>query len=178
VAVALAQFWALRLDQSEAQSAALRQLASSAPSRSAWGVLGGIRLEQGRIAEALPLLQKASSLEAVGGTDTRDSLALAKANIEGVRKGVPGASLDAAAAALLRAEALAARLAKGKRAATWFSAGLFWADMGRPADAVAALKIAVALQPDDWVDEGNGLRYKSAGLASYYQQMLAGASER
>lgn len=177
-AVAVAQFWALRRDQWEAQAAAQTQLASPAPSRSAWGVLGGIRLEQGRIAEALPLLEKASSLEAIGGTDTRDSLALAKANIEGVRKGLPGASLAAAAAALLRAEALASRLAKGKQAATWFSAGLFWADMGRPADAVASLKIAVALQPDDWVDEGNGLRYKSAGLASYYQQMLAGASER
>jgi tetratricopeptide (TPR) repeat protein len=178
VGAAVARFWALRLDSSEAERVAQKELASPRPARSAWGVLGTIRLEQGRIAEALPLLRKASALEAAAGTDSRDTLSLAKANLEGVRKGVPGASRSDAAAALQVAQALAPRLPQGKRAATWFSAGLFWQDLGRQTEALEALKNAVALQPDDWVDEGGGVRYKSAGLASYYQQMLAGALER
>jgi tetratricopeptide (TPR) repeat protein len=173
----LAQFWALRLDSGRAEQEAQRELASATPGRSAWGVLGSIRLDQGRIAEALPLLRKASALEAAAGDDSQDTLALAKANLEGAQKGIPGASRQDAEAALVQAQALAPRLPKGRSAATWFSAGLFWQDLGRQDYAVADLQKAVALQPDDWVDEGGGLRYKSAGLSAYYQKMLAGASE-
>jgi tetratricopeptide (TPR) repeat protein len=177
VAAVLAQYWALRSDSSAAEQEAQRELASPSPGRSAWGVLGGIRLDQGRIAEALPLLRKASALEAASGTDSQDTLALAKANLEGSLQGLPGASRRDAEVALFLAQALAPRLAKGKQAATWFSAGLFWQDLGRPNEAVADLQKAVALQPDDWVDEGGGVRYKSAGLSAYYQKMLAGAME-
>lgn len=177
VGAVLAQFWALRSDSSAAEREAQKELASPAPRRAAWGVLGTIRLEQGRIAEALPLLRKAAALEAVAGDDARDTLALAQADLEGARKGIPGASLQDAEAALLEAEALASRLPKGRMAATWFSAGLIWQDLGRPKESIQDLKKAVALQPDDWVDEGGGVRYKTAGLSAYYQKMLAGAME-
>jgi tetratricopeptide (TPR) repeat protein len=177
VAGVLAQFWALRSDSGRAEREAERELASPAPGRPAWGVLGSIRLDQGRIAEALPLLRKASALEAAAGDDSQDTLALAKANIEGASKGLPGASRRDAETALVLAQALAPLLPKGKSAATYFSAGLFWQDLGHPDEAVEDLKKAVALQPDDWVDEGGGVRYKSAGLSAYYQKMLAGASE-
>ena len=173
----LFQFGAMRLDRYEAEAAALRDLASPTPKRSAWGVLGTIRLEQGRIAESLPLLEKAAALESGSGTDTHDTLALAEANIEGARRGVAGAGYAGAEAALLRAQTLAQGLPTGKRAATWFSAGLFWQAMGDPDRARQALRTAVVLQNDDWVDEGGGLRVKSAGLAAYYQKMLAGALE-
>jgi tetratricopeptide (TPR) repeat protein len=177
VGAVVAQFWALRADSSAAEREAQKELASPAPGRAAWGVLGSIRLEQGRIAEALPLLGKAAALEAVAGNDARDTLALAQANLEGAGKGVPGTSRQDAATALLQAQALAPRLPKGKQAATWFSAGLIWQDLGRTTESIQDLKKAVALQPDDWVDEGGGVRYKSAGLSAYYQKMLAGAME-
>jgi len=175
--LALGQFLALRSDRSAAEAAALRELASPAPKRDAWGVLGTIRLEQGRVADALPLLVKAASLEAETGVDTRDSLSLAKANLDGLSLGVPGASAAGAESALLQAQGEAEHLAQGKRAATWFSAGEFWLRMGRRSEALAALRKAVALQRDDWGDEGGGLRFKSAGISAYYQRMLAGAQE-
>lgn len=175
--LALAQFLALRSDRAAAEVAAVKELSSPAPKPDAWGVLGTIRLEQGRVAEALPLLAKAAALEAVSGKDTRDSLALAKANLDGLRLGLPGASAAAATAALLQAQREAEHLASGKRAATWFSAGEFWLAMGRKREAVGALRKAVDLQRDDWVDEGGGLRFKSAGISAYYQRMLAGALE-
>ena len=145
----LSQFWALRSDSGRAEQEAQRELASAAPGRSAWGVLGSIRLDQGRIAEALPLLRKASSLEAAAGDDSQDTLALAKANLEGALKGLPGASRRDAESALVLAQALAPHLPKGKSAATYFSAGLFWQDLGRPKEAVEDLEKAVALQLDD-----------------------------
>lgn len=175
--LSLAQFLALRSDRSAAEAAALRELASGKPKRDAWGVLGTIRLEQGRLSEALPLLAKAASLEAESGADTRDSLALAKANVDGLKQGLPGASTAAAERALLQAQSEAEHLAPGKRAATWFSAGEFWLEMGQKDKAVAALRKAVSLQRDDWVDEGGGMRFKSAGISAYYQRMLAGALE-
>jgi tetratricopeptide (TPR) repeat protein len=177
LAPAIAQFWALRSDSRAAEAAALRELASQKPNPAAWGVLGTIRLEQGRVAEALPLLVKAAALEAKDPRDTRDSLALAKANLDGLALGLPPASLQGAEAALQQAQGEAQNLAPGKRAATWFSAGEYWQQMGRKAEAIAALRTAVALQKDDWVDEGGGLRFKSAGISAYYQKMLAGALE-
>lgn len=173
----LAQYWALRSDRNSAEIAAEAELVKPVPKRDAWGVLGTIRLEQGRIADALPLLQKAAALEKAGGHDTRDSLSLVKANLEGAAAGIPGASLQAAAADLEQAQVLAESLPKGKRAATWFRAGMFWEDLGRKQEAVRALRKAVSLQSDDWVDLGGGVRYKSAGLSAYYQKMLAGALE-
>jgi tetratricopeptide (TPR) repeat protein len=173
----LAQFLAQRRDSRDAERAAEKELSGSLPRREAWGVLGTIRLEQGRIAEALPLLRKASQLEAVAGLDTRDTLALAKADLDGCSRGVPGATRREAEQALERAEALAPKLPQGRQAAAWFSAGLYRQELGDRPRTLADLGKAVALQRDDWVDEGNGLRYKSAGLSAYYQKMLAGATD-
>jgi tetratricopeptide (TPR) repeat protein len=175
--VLLGQYWALGSDRSGAEREAEKELASLRPRRAAWGVLGTIRLEQGRINEALPLLRKASDMEAAAGDDSHDTLALVQAELKGAGEGMPGASQKAAERALLRAEALAPKLPQGRQAATWFSAGTFWQELGRRKKAVADLQLAVALQPDDWVDDGGGRRYKSAGLSAYYQKMLAGAME-
>jgi tetratricopeptide (TPR) repeat protein len=172
------RFALIRWDQHRAEAAAQAELTRPQPEPAAYGVLGGIRLEQGRLAEALPLLQQAAVWEAAQARDTRDSLCLAKAEIDGAAQGIPGASKDAAAQALRQAERLAAGLASGKQAQTYFSAGLFWRQMGRPDEALKDLRLAVRLQPDDWVDlgpaEGRG---KTSGLAGYYQKMLAAAEQ-
>ena len=80
--------------------------------------------------------------------------------------------------ALRQAERLAVGLASGKQAQTYFSAGLFWRQLGRKDEALTDLQQAVRLQPDDWVDlgpvEGRG---KTPGLAGYYQKMLAAAEQ-
>jgi|GEM_PF-3028036 tetratricopeptide (TPR) repeat protein len=172
------RFALIRWDQHRAEAAALAELARPQPLPAAYGVLGGIRLEQGRLAEAIPLLQKAAVWEASQGRDTRDSLCLAKAEIDGAAKGVPGANQAAAAQALQQAERLAVGLAQGKQAQTYFSAGLFWRQLGHRDEALRDLRTAVRLQPDDWVDlgplEGRG---KTSGLAGYYQKMLAAAEQ-
>lgn len=175
IVIAAWRFWRIQDDVRQAEARSLAELAKPQPMPAAYGVLGSIRLDQGRLAEALPLLQKASALELADGRDTRDSLTYAKALIAASKAKVAGASLDAADQALKQALQLADKQAQGKRAATYFSAGLFWRDMGHKADAVKALEKACALQPDDWVAGPAGLRYKSRGLSSYYQKMLASA---
>lgn len=170
----LAHFIALKADRWQAEKAAEGELAGPAPKPDAYGVLGAIRLEQGKLDKAIPLLAKAAALEQAQGRDTRDTLCLAKAQIEGAKAGVPGASQDQAETALKTALRMADKLGPSKRAATYFSAGLFWRGLGRKDEAVKALRTAVDLQRDDWVDEGQG-RHKSAGLSAYYQRMLASA---
>jgi tetratricopeptide (TPR) repeat protein len=150
---------------------AVAELAKPAPDPAAYGALGSLRLDQGRLEEALPLLEKAVLIEAKAGQDTRDTLTLAKAHLRGLARGLAGASKAQAETALRAAEARAAKLPQGRAAATYFSAGMFWKEAGEPALSSAALKKAMDLQPDDWVDEGGGVRYKQRGLASYYQKM-------
>jgi tetratricopeptide (TPR) repeat protein len=170
VALAVGRFSLIYWDRFQAERAATAELAHPGPASAAYGVLGGIRLEQGRLAEAVPLLQQAAAIELADRSGTRDTLCLAKALI--------GLDRPAeAAAALKQAEALTDKAAQGQRARTYFSAGLFWRQMGRKAEAVADLRQAVALQPDDWVDLGPGGREKSAGLSGYYQKMLAAAEQ-
>lgn len=173
----LGRFALIRWDQHRAERAAMAELAKPRPLPAAYGVLGGIRLEQGRLAEAIPLLQQAARWEASQGRDTRDSLCLAKAQIDGSAQGVPGANLGAATDALLQAERLAKALPVGKQSQTYFSAGLFWRQMGRHREALQDLGLAVKLQPDDWVDLGPEGREKTPGLAGYYQKMLAAAEQ-
>lgn len=175
VAIGLWRMWDMHSDLKAAEAAAVAELAKPQPLPGAYGVLGSVRLDQGRLDEALPLLQKAAAFELQRGQDTRDSLTYAKAHIVGAKKGVAGANLEAADAALRQALQIADKLAKGKRAATYFSAGIFWRDLGKKAEAVKALETACALQPDDWVEGPAGQRYKSSGISSYYQKMLAGA---
>jgi tetratricopeptide (TPR) repeat protein len=170
VALTVGRFSLIRWDRFQAERAASAALAGPSPVPAAYGVLGGIRLEQGRLAEAVPLLQKAAALEMAGHQGTRDTLSLAKALI-GLGR------LDEAAAALKQAEALTDKAPQGEQARTYFSAGEFWRQMGRKPEALADLRRAVALQPDDWVDLGPGGREKSAGLSGYYQKMLAAAEQ-
>ena len=176
--LALGRFALIRLDQRRAESLAEDELAKPQPRPQAYGVLGGIRLEQGRVAEALPLLQAAAGWEAAQGRDTRDSLGLAQAQILGAAQGLSNASKAAAGAALAQAERLAGPLSPGKRAQTYFSAGMFWRQLGQKDKALQDLRLAVSLQPDDWVDLGpEGGREKTQGLAVYYQKMLAAAEQ-
>jgi tetratricopeptide (TPR) repeat protein len=175
VGIAAFRLWHLYAGLNEEQALGEAELKKPQPRPEAYGSLGSIYLEQGRVAEALPLLEKAAAIEAAAKTSTQDSLTLAKAEIEGSEQGVPGASTGTAAAALQQSLALAQGLAVGRQAATYFSAGLFYRELHRKAEALAALQKAVALQPDDWVDEGAGIRYKKSGLSGYYQKMLAAA---
>lgn len=176
VGIGIWRLWVIHSDLKGAERVAEAELAKPQPQAFAYGVLGSVRLDQGRIAEALPLLQKAAALELAQGRDTHDSLTYAKAHIVGSERKVPGASLEGADQALKQALVLADKQPTGKRAATYFSAGLFWREMGgHKEQAVKALETAVALQPDDWVQGPAGQRYKSKGLAGYYQKMLAGA---
>jgi tetratricopeptide (TPR) repeat protein len=173
----LGRFVLIRWDQHRAEAAALAELAKPQPMPTAYGVLGGIRLEQGRLAEAIPLLEQAARWEASQSRDTRDSLCLAKAQIDGAAQGVSGASQGGAEDALEQAERLAKGLPTGKQAQTYFSAGLFWRQLGRHGRALQDLRLAVRLQPDDWVDLGPEGREKTTGLAGYYQKMLAAAEQ-
>ncbi|MGH7441886.1 MAG: hypothetical protein ACREKE_04345, partial [bacterium] len=122
VAAVVLVFVEQTLDFRSAERVAEVQVASASPLKESWGVLGEVRLKQGRIAAALPLLERAAELERVDGTDARGTLTLAKAEIEGAHAGVPGASLGAAERALAQAEALAPRLPKDHQAEDWFSA--------------------------------------------------------
>jgi tetratricopeptide (TPR) repeat protein len=167
--------WRLRTGLHEEQLLAEAELTKAQPKADAYGSLGAIYLDQGRIAEALPLLERAAQIEAAGKKDTQDSLTLAKAHLLGSQKGVAGALTSSAVAALAQSLELAQGLPTGRQAATYFSAGLFYRQLGKKAEALAALEKAVAMQPDDWVDEGAGVRYKKAGLSGYYQKMLAAA---
>lgn len=170
VSLALGRFGWIQWDLHRAERQATRELAQPVPAPAAYGVLGGIRLDQGRLDEALPLLQKASELEWAAGAGSRDTLTLAKAEISSGHD-------EAAEAALRRAEALSEKLAKGQQARTLFSAGLFWSQLGQKPQALLDLRRAVALQTDDWVGLGPGRREKVAGLAGYYQKMLAAVEQ-
>ena len=175
VGIGAYRVWRFRANVNEELALAEAELKKPQPRPEAYGSLGAIYLDRGRVAEALPLLEKAAALESAGKTGTQDHLTLAKAHLLGSRKGLPGATQARAAEALKQSLALAEGLAVGRKAATYFSAGVFYRQLGRKDEALVALGKAVALQPDDWVDEGQGVRYKKAGLSGYYQKMLAAA---
>lgn len=175
VAIGVARVWNFRHGIQEEQRLAETELQKAQPNPQAFGSLGSIYLDQGRLDEALPLLEKAAAIEGASKAGTQDHLTLAKALILGSQKGLPGASQAKAAEALQQSLALAEGLPSGRKAATYFSAGIFYRQLGRKDEALKALEKAAALQPDDWVDEGQGVRYKKSGLASYYQKMLAAA---
>jgi len=175
VAIAAWRFWQIHSDVKRAEAAAEAELASAQPRPQAYAVLGSIRLDQGRLAEALPLLEKAAAFEAAAGRDTHDTLTLAKARILAAKRGLPGADAKSAAQALEQSLALADKQAQGKRAATYFSAGLFFKELGERERAVKALEKAVELQPDDWVLGPDGKKFKSSGISGYYRKMLIAA---
>ncbi len=176
VAIGAWRLWVIYSDIGASERWALAQIAAPKPDTRAWGVLGSVYLDQGKIAQALPLLLKATQVEVDRDATGRDWLTLAKAQMLGSAQGLSIASKVQAEAALAKAESIAATLAQGRAAATYFSAGLFYQELGLQDKAVAALSKAVALQADDWVDQGAGQRYKQRGIASYYAKMLAAAT--
>lgn len=175
VAIGVYKVWKYHRGVAAAKAWAEAELEKPKPDPLAYGVLGGIALDQGRLDEALPLLAMAVKVEAARGESAQDHLTFAKAHIEGSKKGLPGAGREAALKALEAAQGLASKLPQGRAAATWFGVGLQYRSLGEKQRAIACFSKAAELQPDDWVDEGPGKRYKKRGIASYYQKVLAGA---
>jgi Flp pilus assembly protein TadD len=153
------------------------ELKKPAPDPQAYGVLGSQLLSDGRTAEAEPLLKRAAELEAQEGKRVTARVLRAEALLEGLKKGLPGFSRDEAAKVVSEIEAVAPKLPQGRAAAAWHAAGKLWIHVGEREKAVKALAEAVRLQQDDWVDEGEGRRYKSRGVASIYAKDLAGAAQ-
>jgi tetratricopeptide (TPR) repeat protein len=169
------RLWRFYRDLGLEQAAAEAELQKAAPRPGAHGSLGAIYMNQGRVADALPLLQTASDLELKSKFSVHDTLTLAKAQILGSQKGLPGSLSVTAQANLRRSLQLAEAFAPGRKAAAYSTAAELYGLLGDKKAALAAWQRAVALQPDDWVDEGQGVRYKVAGLSGYYQKMLAAA---
>jgi tetratricopeptide (TPR) repeat protein len=151
------------------------ELKKAEPNPLAYGALGTMALNEGRVAEALPLLKKASALEAASKSSVQAHLIFVEAQLEGVKHAVAGGSKDEAQAALKELLGYADALPQGQRAAAWHGAGKLYAAMDEKEKARECLKKASELQPDDWVDEGGGRRYKHRGIASTYQKDYAGA---
>lgn len=157
---------AIHAEQAWAQA----ELAKAQPAPAAYGVRGAGLLADGKSAEALPLLEKAVAFEAAGGTrnGAKALMLLIEAEID--------AAPDKVKPSLLQLERRAPLLAQGQSAAAWHAAGKLYAHIGAKQDAVRCLKKAVELQPDDWVQNPDGTRYKARGIASIYEKDLAGAT--
>lgn len=175
VAIGAWKLWSIYADIRASERWAQAQIASSKPDPRAYGILGSIYLDQGKLALALPLLQRAVQVEIEPDATGRDWLTLAKAQMRGSAQGLSQASRAQAAESLAQAERIAAKLPQGRAAATYFSAGIFYQELGQREQALRCLGKAVALQPDDWVEQGPGQRFKQRGIASYYAKMLAAA---
>jgi tetratricopeptide (TPR) repeat protein len=145
------------------------------PNPLAHGALGSILLNEGRVAEALPLLKKAAALERKTAASASAHLIYVEANLEGLKKSLPEASKSEALAALKSLMQYIDTLAQGPRAAAWHGAGKLYQHLGMRAEALQSLKKASDLQPDDWVDLGGGRRYKHRGISSTYQKDYSGA---
>lgn len=157
---------AIHAEQAWAQA----ELAKPQPNPAAYGVRGAGLLSDGKAAEALPLLEKAVVLEAQGGTrvGAKALMLLIEAQID--------AAPDKVKPSLAQLELRASQLSQGQSAAAWHAAGKLYAHIGAKQDAVRCLKKAVELQPDDWVQNPDGTRYKARGISSIYEKDLAGAT--
>jgi tetratricopeptide (TPR) repeat protein len=167
--------WRVKAHMAADQVWAEAELKKTEPDPLAYGALGSIYLNEGRIAESLPLLKRASEIESRAGNSAEAHLIYVEAHIEGLKNKVPGASQALAVAALKEMLSYTDKLAQGPRAAAWHGAGKLYGYLGMPAEALDSLKKAADLQPDDWVDEGGGRRYKRPGIASTYQKDYSGA---
>jgi tetratricopeptide (TPR) repeat protein len=178
VLIGAGKLWLAYHHVHEAQDWAEAQLKLPQPDSKAYSVLGSVYLDQDKIADALPLLSKAVALESKAGDSTQDHLTFAKAQILGLKEGVAGCSAQSADQALQEALKLADKLPQGRKAATYHGAGMFYLEnLKDKAKAVACLSVASQLQKDDWVDEGNGKRYKWIEISSAYAKDLAGAMQ-
>jgi tetratricopeptide (TPR) repeat protein len=163
--------WHMAADQRWAEA----ELQKATPDPLAYGALGSIYLNDGRVAEALSLLKHASELEMKAENSAEAHIIYVEANIEGLKKNVPGASRETALASLKEMLGYADKMPQGPDAAAWHGAGKLYAYMGLTEEARISLKKAADLQPDDWVDEGGGRRYKHPGISSTYQKDFSGA---
>ena len=154
---------------------AVAELAKPQPAEMAYGVLGSIDLNDGQVADSLPLLKMAAQLEARRGETVQAHLMYVEALIEGEKSKLPGASRAEELAVLKSAEAMAAKLPRSRAAAAYHGAGKLYAYLGLKTEALALLKKAVELQPDDWVDEGGAKPYKHRGISSTYEKDYAAA---
>jgi tetratricopeptide (TPR) repeat protein len=175
IAIGAVLVWRMHGQAAADRAWAEAELSKPEPAPAAYGVLGSLDLNEGKIAEALPLLKRASDLEAKDAQAVEAHLIYVEAHIEGLAHKVPGADSDLARAALKEMLAYAEKLPEGPRAGAWHGAGKLYKHLGDANEALHCLKKASELQPDDWVDEGGGRRFKQPGIASTYQKDYSGA---
>lgn len=170
--------WRVQARIAEDKAWAQAELQKPRPSPFAYGAMGSILLNEGKVAEALPLLKKASDLEAAEKTSAKAHLIYAEAHLEGLKRKLPEARKEAAVAAIQEMLAYTSKLPQGRAAAAWHGAGKLYQHLGMKAEGLECLKKASEMQPDDWVEEGPGLRYKHKGLSSAYQKDYSGALQQ
>jgi hypothetical protein len=164
---------AIHAEQAWAQA----ELAKPRPDPQAYGVRGAGLLAEGKPLDALPLLQKAAATEAAGGPElgAKAQMMYIEAMLV-AREQDPTRPQAPILIELLKLEQRAAKLAQGQQAAAWHAAGKLYGHLDAKADAIRCLKKAVELQPDDWVQNADGTRYKYRGVASIYEKDLAAAT--
>lgn len=167
--------WRVNARMAEDKAWALAELKKPAPDELAYGALGSIYLNEGKIAESLPLLKRAAALELKAGKGSGAQMIYVEALLEGIKKNLPGADRNEALATLAGMLLAAEALPQGPAAAAWHGAGKLYQHLGLKDEALKCLKKAQEMQPDDWVDEGGGRRYKHRGIASTYQKDYSGA---
>lgn len=167
--------WRVKGRAAEDKAWAEAELAKPKPDERAFGALGSSYLNEGRIAESLPLLKKAAAIEAKGRGAVEAHLILVEAHLAGLEKKLPEANAAEAAAALQEMLSYVPALPQGPAAGAWHGAGKLYLHLGMREKALECLKKASELQPDDWVDEGGGRRFKHRGIASIYQKDYSGA---
>lgn len=175
IAIGAYLVWRVRSNVASDKAWAETELSKPVPNPLAYGALGSITLNEGKIAEALPLLKKAVGLEKISAKSASAHLIYVEANLEGMKKGLPGASKHEALAAMASLMTYIERLPQGPQAAAWHGVGKLYQHLEMPAQALQSLKKASDLQPDDWVDMGDGRRYKHRGISSTYQKDYSGA---
>jgi tetratricopeptide (TPR) repeat protein len=177
VPILIGTWLVLRVNRSIAKDKAWAEaeLQKSSPDPRAWGALGAIDLNEGRIEEALPRLKKASEIEKASGQDVKAHLIYVEALLEARKKALPEWNEAEAVGVLKQMLDYADKLPKGRSAAAWHGAGKLYQHLEKPKEALACLKKASELQPDDWVDEGGPAPYKYRGIASTYAKDYAAA---
>jgi tetratricopeptide (TPR) repeat protein len=173
VGIGAYKMWSFYRHIGEAQTWAEAELKKAQPDPMAYGDLGSIYLDQGKLEAALPLLAKAIEFEARQGVSAQDHLTYAHAQIQGTKRSLPGTSRELALKALQDARAIAEKLPQGRKAATNHGAGMLYLELGEQQQAIACLSLASQLQKDDWVDEGPGRRYRMRQISGAYAKDLA-----
>ena len=175
VGIGAYKMWSFYRHIGEAQTWAEAELKKAQPDPMAYGDLGSIYLDQGKLEAALPLLSKAVDLESKRGDTAQDHLTFANAQIQGSKRGLAGATREAALKALSEACAIAEKLPQGRKAATNHGAGILYLELGERQQGIQCLSLASELQKDDWVDEGPGRRYRMRQISGAYAKDLAAA---